>query len=67
VERDLDALKMTASMDQAIEALRTLAEMAWVYFNELRVQGFATKEAFALTLAWQQTLTAQSKQPPANG
>ena len=50
---DTSKVLPNADMDQAMEAIRSVAQMMTVYFHELRKGGMSRKEAFEMALQQQ--------------
>jgi hypothetical protein len=61
VDQELAAMKLTSSLDQAIEAMKLLANLAWAHYNALRAAGFKHADAMTLTAAWQAETVRNTK------
>lgn len=59
---DLAQLLKNAELDQAMTALANMAHASWMFFQELRTQGFTQKQAFDMVLQWQEVMFLAASQ-----
>lgn len=58
----LNSLAGEQQADQAIEAMRNLADGLWAFYEKAVGEGFSVDQAFALTVALLQQIIGKGKQ-----